>query len=138
MNGHRVRSVKAFLEKPGLEKCRAAMAAGSLWSTLVLAARVETFWTLGWRYLPEMMSLFEIYGEAVGTAEEEPMLEAIYQAMPTLNFSSHFLQRIPNQVAVVELNGVLWCDWGQEERIVETLRRIGKQPRFPLEQVAAG
>jgi hypothetical protein len=31
----------------------------------------------------------------------------------------------------MELEGVLWSDWGSERRIVETLERIGKSPLFP-------
>lgn len=52
--------------------------------------------------------------------------------MPAYNFSSHLLQRLPNRVAVMELTGVLWSDWGKLERIAETIRRIGKTPAFPL------
>lgn len=38
----------------------------------------------------------------------------------------------------MELSGVLWSDWGKPERIVETLRRIGKSPAFPLANAATG
>ena len=33
---------------------------------------------------------------------------------------------------VVELNDVVWSDWGNEERITETLRQIGKTPLFTI------
>ena len=59
------------------------------------------------------------------------MLAAAYRKMPVYNFSSHLLQRLPDQVAVMELTGVLWSDWGKPERIADTIRRIGKTPRFP-------
>jgi mannose-1-phosphate guanylyltransferase len=59
-------------------------------------------------------------------------LNAIYRDMPAKNFSSDLLQRVPEQLAVVELTGVLWSDWGKPERIAETLRRIDRQPAFPL------
>ncbi len=52
--------------------------------------------------------------------------------MPAKNFSSDLLQRVPEQLAVVELTGVLWSDWGKPERIAETLRRIDRRPAFPL------
>jgi hypothetical protein len=42
-------------------------------------------------------------------------------------------QRAPEHVAVLEMTGVLWSDWGKPERIVNTLRQIGRQPIFPLE-----
>lgn len=130
IGGNKIRATEAFLEKPSTKKCRTAMASGALWNTLVLAARVETLWEVGWQCFPEMMPLFERYGESVGTAEEENVLESIYEVMPARNFSSHLLERLPQRVAVMELNGVLWSDWGKPERILETLQRIGKQPAF--------
>ena len=48
--------------------------------------------------------------------------------MQAYNFSSHLLQRPSDRVAVMELIGVLWSDWGKPERIAETIRRIGKTP----------
>lgn len=136
MGGHTLRAAKAFVEKPSIERCRAAMAAGALWNTLVLAARVDTLWAMGGQCFPEMMALFEKYANAVGTPNEQSVLEAIYEVMPSRSFSHHLLERLPNQVAVMELTGVLWSDWGRPERIVETLQRIGKQPAFPRAQVA--
>ena len=137
IGGHKVRATESFLEKPGVEMCRTAMASGALWNTMVLAARVETLWEMGWKCFPEMMPLFERYGEAVGTSEEENILESIYEVMPARNFSSHLLERLPRQVAVMELSGVLWSDWGKPERIVESLQRIGKQPTFSQAHAAA-
>ena len=85
--------------------------------------------------VPELMELFERYQKTIWTAEESTALEAIYAAMPDRNFSSDLLERIPGEIAVIELSRVLWCDWGQPHRIVETLRRIGKPPAFPLRHV---
>ena len=137
IKGHDIKATEAFLEKPSVEKCRTAMASGALWNTLVLAARVETLWEVGWQCFPEMMPLFEWYGEAVGTSKEENVLESIYEVMPARNFSSHLLERLPQRVAVMELRGVLWSDWGKPDRIFGALQRIGKQPAFPRVYAAA-
>jgi mannose-1-phosphate guanylyltransferase len=117
--------VRAFLEKPDADQARAAMASGALWNTMILAARVDTLWALGWRCFPEMMPLFERLSSAVGSGEESAVLETIYRLMPVRNFSSGLLQRVAASLVVVELDGVLWSDWGRPERILETLRRIG-------------
>lgn len=130
---HRVRAVQAFLEKPSVERCKMALKSGAVWNTLILAARVQTLWDLGWHCFPEMMALFERYQKAVGTSKEEAVLESVYQVMPALNLSSHLLKSITKQTVVVELNGVIWNDWGRPERIAATLRRIGKEPAFPQE-----
>jgi len=136
--GHQLRGVQSFLEKPSYKKCAAALASGALWNTLILAAKAETLWKLGQRCFPEMMRLFEIYSQAIGTSEEDSVLETVYQVMPARNFSSHLLECVPSEIAVMELSGVLWCDWGKPERIVETLRRIGKSPAFSLANAATG
>jgi mannose-1-phosphate guanylyltransferase len=130
IEGNPVRTVEAFVEKPSLDRCRFAMASGGLWNTFILATQVESLWEMGWRCFPEMMSLFERYAAAIGTPQEGTVLDAIYQVMPSQNFSRHLLQRFSEQVAVTEMNGVLWCDWGKPERILETLSRIGKQSDF--------
>jgi hypothetical protein len=53
--------------------------------------------------------------------------------MPMLNFSSEVLQKIPEHLGVMELEEVLWSDWGRPERIIETLEMLGKKPAFPSE-----
>ena len=136
VNGHYIRAVESFLEKPASHKCQDAMTAGALWNTLVVAGKVETFWTLGKRYFPEMMALFGTYGQSIETLPD-CVLEALYELIPVGDFSSGLLERVPEQMAVMELNGVLWCDWGKPARIVETLSRIGRQPAFPLEHATA-
>ena len=123
-------AVKAFLEKPGPTKAKAALAAGALWNTLVMVSRVETLWRLGWRALPAMMQLFDRLEKAVGTEDEEAVLASVYLTMPHRNFSFDVLQPVPSHVAVMEVRGVLWSDWGRPERIVDSLQRIGKQPAF--------
>jgi mannose-1-phosphate guanylyltransferase len=128
IDGHRVQAVAAFLEKPNEEKRRAAPANRALGNTMTLVAKLETLWAMGWQYIPEIMPLFETYQEAIGTSEEEAVLEAQYEVMPCRNFSSNLLTCVRKQVAAIELSGVLWCNWNTPERIAETLRQIGKSP----------
>lgn len=127
-----VQAVRWFLEKPGTAQADAALQAGALWNMLVFTANVDLLWTLGWQCLPDMMPLFEQLSQAIGGPEEGRALEAIYRDMPAKNFSSDLLQRVPERLLVIELTGVLWSDWGKPERITETLRRIDRQPSFPL------
>jgi mannose-1-phosphate guanylyltransferase len=131
-----VRGIRRFVEKPDQEQAANAMAAGALWNTLVMAAKIDALWTLGWQCLPEMMPLFESLERAVRVAGDMPTLDEVYARMPIRNFSSGLLARAPERVAVVEADGMLWCDCGKAERIVDTLSRVGKQPAFPLHLVA--
>jgi len=130
--GEPVQAIQSFLEKPDAAQADAALRAGALWNTLVFAANVDLLWRLGWQCLPDMMPLFERLSQAIGGPGEGRALEAIYRDMPAKNFSSDLLQRVPEQLAVVELTGVLWSDWGKPERITEALRRIDRRPAFPL------
>ena len=127
-----VQAVRSFLEKPDASQADAALRAGAFWNTLVFAANVDLLWTLGWQCVPDMMPLFKRLSQAIGGPEEGRALKAIYRDMPAKNFSSDLLQRVAEKLAVVELTGVLWSDWGKPERIAETLRRIDRRPAFPL------
>jgi mannose-1-phosphate guanylyltransferase len=131
-HGTPVYAVNAFLEKPERTHAQAAMEAGALWNTFVLAAKVETLWKMGWCCFPDLMALFERLGRHIGSSKEGRVLESIYHTMPRKNFSSDLLQQIPDRVGVVELRGVIWSDWGRPERIVDTLRALGKAPAFSL------
>lgn len=86
--GVEVRQIRAFFEKPDLAGGLTTMARGALWNTLVLAAKVDTMWELGWRCFPEIMERFEELESAIGTNAEGQTLDRIYQEMPRRNFSA--------------------------------------------------
>lgn len=132
LDGEPVQTVCSFAEKPSTAQADDALRAGALWNTLVLAAQVDVLWKLGWQCLPDMMQRFEQLGQAIGGPEETRLLNAMYRDLPMHNLSSDLLQRVPDHLAVIELTGVLWSDWGKPERIAETLRRIDRRPAFPL------
>jgi len=128
-----LRQVDSFLEKPSPLEALQAMSNGALWNTLVMVAKVETLWKLGWQCLPVVMERFERLATTIGTVHEQSTLHQLYQKMPHLNFSSDLLQKIPEHLGAIELEEVLWSDWGRPERIKETLEALGKKPAFPSE-----
>jgi mannose-1-phosphate guanylyltransferase len=128
-----VHRVEAFVEKPTLEKADHALRHGALWNTFVFAARAELLGEVGRRCFPDLMLRFEQLRRAIGQPQESDVLEAIYDDMPTYNLSTTLLQRAAKSAAVIELQDVLWSDWGQPARVAETLHRIGRMPAFPLE-----
>lgn len=131
---HSLWTVDQFLEKPDPE---AAQALGDqvLWNTMIIVAKISTLWQLGRKVLPSMTRLFETFQLAIGSTRERPVLERLYTEMPVRNFSSDFLERVSQRVATLEINGVGWNDWGRPERIVDSLRQIGKTPIFPADAV---
>lgn len=122
-----VRAVKTFLEKPEPALAQLAYASGALWNTFLMAGKVDRFWNLGRRVLPNMMALFERLGEAIDTPKEAEVLRAIYERMPHLNFSRDLLAQVPGETAVMEMEGLWWSDWGSPERIIETFTRLGNR-----------
>lgn len=128
-----VRRVHDFLEKPNAVQGLAARANGALWNTLIMAAKVETLWRLGWKCMPEVMERFEQLEKVIGTSLEGSLLREIYQDMPRRDFSSDLLGCVPESTGVIELKDVLWSDWGRPERIAATLQAIGKTPNFSSE-----
>jgi len=129
---YKVRSIGSFVEKPSRTAAERCFAAGGLWNTMVIAAKLRALWQLGRRYFPALVALFDKLREAIGGPHEKQVLEDIYRDVPAFNFSSQLLARAMDRSVVVTLHSVLWCDWGSPERIVETLRRIGRQPAFPM------
>jgi mannose-1-phosphate guanylyltransferase len=123
-----IHAVEAFIEKPDEATAREARATGSLWNTLVFAAKGKELWRVGWKCFPDMLSRFERLKEAIDTTEELQVLDAIYEAMPRLNFSSHLLQCAPERLAVMEMTDVLWSDWGSPERILSGLEIFERRP----------
>jgi hypothetical protein len=61
----------------------------------------------------------------IGSADEEDAIEYIYRAYLPVSFSRDMLERVPERLCAMELEGVEWSDWGKPERIetVLALRR---------------
>jgi len=74
--GRPVHAVSSFLEKPTAAVADAALQAGALWNTLVLAAKAEALWQAGYACFPDMMPLFERLASAWDTPDELAALEA--------------------------------------------------------------
>jgi mannose-1-phosphate guanylyltransferase len=133
-----IRPVRRFAEKPTRRVAARVRAAGGLWNTFILASKVKTLWCLGWSRVPEMMTHFVDIWDALRTSSGSVPLERVYQDLPLRDFSTHILQRAVRSLAVLEMENVYWSDWGRPERILETLRLMGKQPSFSEELVFGG
>lgn len=133
--GSPIRAIKAFREKPDIRQGQVLIGQGALWNTLVMVGKVETLWNMGWMCFPDIMKAFDRLGKAIGTPAEGSILQAIYQEMPRRNFSSEVLECLTDRLGVMELENVMWSDWGRPERIVETLQAMGKEPIFPYSQL---
>lgn len=123
-------TVKAFHEKPDAELAANLRRAGAFWNTMVVAGPATLVWALGQRVLPEVVGRLEPLRAAVHVRSEDVLLAAAYETMPTRNFSRDYLQRITDRLAVMELAGVTWSDWGNPGRITEGIEWLGRRPAF--------
>lgn len=89
---YQIRAVASFMAKPTVVQADAALAAGALWNTCVVAAKAETLWELGWHCFPDPMARFERLGAAIGSSQEGRTLHEIYDDTPVHNFFSDVLQ----------------------------------------------
>lgn len=128
----RVFAVESFVEKPAPPEAARLYERGALWNTLVMVARARTLWELACERLPHLAPFFSVLQAAIGTPREAGVLDEVYETMPRVNFSSELLERAADRIAMQSLDGVMWNDWGQPARIVESLLAIGRQPAFSL------
>lgn len=122
--------VRRFWEKPDPSSARQLYLQGCLWNSLVVVSRLCVFLRLIRETLPEIWDRFQGIRQTLGSAREAKALKSVYRGMPAVNLSCGLLEKIPDRLGVVPVKGVLWSDWGEEERIFETLARIGKMDEF--------
>ena len=72
-----------------------------------------------------VVDILESFVPLVGTPDEDDAIEYIYRAYCPVSFSRDILERAPQRLAAMALDGVEWSDWGRPERIetVLALRR---------------
>ena len=127
--------VRRFWEKPAADVARDLMESGCLWNSFVMVGRVDVLLKMTHRALPEACELFAAIGPAIGTAFETTAVHDVYSKMPELNFSHQVLARSPDDLMVMHLGDVGWCDLGEPVRVLSTLARIGA--RIELTQLAS-
>lgn len=117
----RARKLVRFVEKPTRDEAKTLVAGGALWNTLLMCGTVDTFWRLGAAAAPDFLELIDSLVPQVGTAAEAAAIEHVYRVSRPVNLSSEILERGPEMLAAMQLDGVEWSDWGKPERIERTL-----------------
>lgn len=117
------RQLVGFVEKPSVGRTTELIAHGALWNTMVTCGTVDALWSLGRNTEPHLIETLDSLVPLIGTPYESEAIEYIYRAHLPVSFSKNILQRASKQLAVVELAGVEWSDWGRAERIEAVLAR---------------
>ncbi|HEY1553601.1 MAG TPA: sugar phosphate nucleotidyltransferase [Kofleriaceae bacterium] len=120
-----VRDLTGFVEKPSVKLASEMLEQGALWNTMVTCGTVDALWELGRQAEPRLLDILDAFVPLVGTPDEEDAIEYIYRAYLPVSFSRDIVERAPDRLCAMELDGVEWSDWGRPERIetVLALRR---------------
>ncbi|MBC7974173.1 MAG: hypothetical protein H7138_04255, partial [Myxococcales bacterium] len=120
-----VRRLAGFVEKPSVAVAGELTEQGALWNTMVTCGTVDALWSLGRAAEPQLIDILDSLVPLVGTKDETDAIEYIYRAFLPVSFSRDIVERAPEQLAAMELDGVEWSDWGRAEQIeaVLALRR---------------
>jgi len=125
------RGVAHFHEKPDDVDALRFFQRGWLWNTMIMVGRAQIFWDLARRSRPRMMARFDAIRDALEWGNAGAFIEEAYTSMEPVNFSRDLLEGCPEAAVALPMAGVEWCDWGRPERIVSTLRDLGKTINFP-------
>jgi mannose-1-phosphate guanylyltransferase len=119
-------TVHSFCEKPDVNEARKLMLRGSLWNTFVFVARSELLWKMVSRSAPELYSIFSTIRFMLPSDHARSVVEFAYRNLRPVNFSSAILTKCNSHLRVVRVPHVGWSDWGTKERILTSLKEIGR------------
>jgi mannose-1-phosphate guanylyltransferase len=117
------RSVKRFAEKPSADVARALMARRSLWNTMIVVGHLDAFDELLAAAVPDLWRTFAALDQPLAPAVEAAMIDRLYGAIGSSDFSRDVLASQPDRLAVVNLRDSGWTDLGQPARVLDVLGR---------------
>ncbi|NVB79826.1 MAG: NTP transferase domain-containing protein [Kofleriaceae bacterium] len=112
--------VAEFREKPGADIAEDLWRRGGLWNTFIQTGPVNAFWKLAHRCLPTHATALERYAVSIGGVYELAALEAAYRLMHPSSFSRDVLA-YADHLAVLQVAGSGWSDWGTPARVFASL-----------------
>lgn len=122
--------VRRFWEKPSPPLARTLLARGCLWNTFVMVGSVAAFLALVRSAVPGLYEAFLGVRSALGTPGEAEAVRTLYAVLPPMNFSDQILAGFPPNLAVLPVDGVGWSDWGDSQRVLAALARMGIRPAW--------
>ncbi|HEY7153617.1 MAG TPA: sugar phosphate nucleotidyltransferase, partial [Gemmataceae bacterium] len=135
LSGEEIRAVRAFWEKPSLATARSCMAAGHLWNTSVIIAKVSALLELARVAVPALDDRLRQLGKFRGTPDEAAAVYQAYQLMAKTDFSRTVLEARPDGLAVFALRGIGWSDLGSPRRVMDAIAHLPVRPDWAKELV---
>ncbi|MEI7906099.1 MAG: sugar phosphate nucleotidyltransferase [Bacteroidota bacterium] len=110
-------TVKKFWEKPDAQMMHYLNEKKCLWNTMILVGTSQNFLNLMEEHMSSVFVPFKRIANSIGTTFESDVTEDVFRLIPSVNFSQSVLEKIPEKLCVLPMDGVYWNDWGDEFRI---------------------
>lgn len=110
-------SVKKFWEKPDARLIQYLYDKNCLWNTMTLVGTSLNFLNLCKEHMSEVFVPLNRTVQFFGTSSESDVTGVVFKRILSVDFSRRVLERIPDKLCVLQMNGVYWNDWGDESRI---------------------
>ena len=130
-----VREVESFHEKPSPEAAVELLQKRCLWNTFIMVGSLRVFEEMLAAAVPDLWDAVAALRPAHSLDEESAMLQAVYAAVPTTDFSRDVVASQPERLGVISMPMAGWTDLGQPSRVLGVLADRG--PRPPRHRLAA-
>jgi mannose-1-phosphate guanylyltransferase len=123
--------VNRFWEKPSTATAQALLSHGCFWNTFVIAGRARTFLEIIESTTPRSLDSFQPLVGCQSRERETERAAALYEALPTGDFSRDVLTRCADRLAVLRMDGAGWGDLGTPEGVLAAIQRTAPVPHPP-------
>lgn len=123
-------AVREFWEKPDWVTASLLFARGYFWNTFIQVGGLDAFLGFAEVGVPQVLGPIRSIAVCLGTRAEAAALAQAYKHIPPIDLSRVVLPRHPEALLVLAARGISWCDWGDPNRIVHTLRRLNRRPAW--------
>lgn len=127
--GSTTMEIVSFREDPSEAESALLYRWGWLLNTMIVSARVQTLWNLGWEFVPQVMQRVTHQRNSAGER---------LASMPVRDFGVNLLQQATHRTRVLPMTDVYWNAWDHPQNIGESLKSVGmKQPSHLTRHIAS-
>ena len=127
-------AVQSFWEKPDGQAAVSFFAKGYFWNTLVVVGRLDAYLRIAEVCIPEVFGPLRMLAAHLDSPAEAAAMATTYGTLPPADLSRAILASHPEFLSMIPAKDVFWSDWGEPDRILQTVRQFGLRPRWlPVE-----
>jgi mannose-1-phosphate guanylyltransferase len=137
---HGLVHVARFVEKPDSTRALELIRNGGLWNTFIMAATARALLGMFERCCPEIVTeMREVVqrdaarSRDVHERSESTAAVALYERLPTLDFSRHILHGQEHHLRALPVRNCGWSDLGTPQRVRAALRRAARDHQASFE-----